>query len=82
MSRTQIHDRLSDIDERVVADAEADLDRLLSLEPSPEFAARVLARIKAPHAARGPLPRDGHARGAAAARELPRALRVLDQGRP
>jgi hypothetical protein len=53
MSRTRIKDRLSDIDERVVADAEADLDRLLSLEPSPEFAARVLARIKAPHAARG-----------------------------
>ena len=53
MSRTRIKDRLSDIDERVVADAEVDLDRLLSLEPSPEFAARVLARIKAPHAARG-----------------------------
>lgn len=53
MSRTPIKDRLSDIDERLVADAEADLDRLLSLEPSPEFAARVLARIKAPHAARG-----------------------------
>ena len=53
MSRTRIKDRLSDIDERVVADAEADLDRLLSVEPSPEFGARVLARIKAPHAARG-----------------------------
>jgi len=52
MSRTQIHDRLSDIDERVVADAEADLDRLLSLEPSPEFAAKVLARISAQHPAR------------------------------
>jgi hypothetical protein len=52
MSRTRIKDRLSDIDERVVADAEANLDRLLSVEPSPEFAARVLARIKAPHAAR------------------------------
>lgn len=53
MSRTRIKDRLSDIDERMVADAEADLGRLLSLEPSPEFAAKVLARINAPHAARG-----------------------------
>lgn len=53
MSGTRIKDRLSDIDERVVADAEADLDRLLALEPSPEFAAKVLARINAPHAARG-----------------------------
>ena len=53
MSGTRINDRLSDIDERAVADAEADLDRLLALEPSPEFAAKVLARINAPHAARG-----------------------------
>lgn len=53
MSGTRINDRLSDIDERVVADAEADLDRLLALEPSPEFAAKVLARINAPQAARG-----------------------------
>ena len=47
MSRIRIDDRLSEFDERVVAAAEADLDRLLSLEPSPEFAARVLARISA-----------------------------------
>jgi hypothetical protein len=53
MSGTRITDRLSDIDERVVAEAEAHLDRLLSLEPSPEFAAKVLARISAPHTARG-----------------------------
>ena len=53
MSGTRIKDRLSDIDERAVADAEADLDRLLALEPSPEFAAKVLARINAPQAARG-----------------------------
>jgi hypothetical protein len=38
---------LSEFDQRVVAAAEADLDRLLSLEPSPEFAAKVLARISA-----------------------------------
>ena len=53
MSRTRTHDRLSEIDERVVAAAEADLNRLLSIEPSPEFAARVRARISEPHAARG-----------------------------
>jgi hypothetical protein len=45
MSRTRINDRLSEFDERVVAAAEADLDRLLALDPSPDFAARVLARI-------------------------------------
>ena len=45
MSRTRIYDRLSEFDERVVAAAEADLGRLLALEPSPDFAARVLARI-------------------------------------
>lgn len=45
MSRTRINDRLSRFDERMVAAAEADLDRLLLLEPSPEFAAKVLARI-------------------------------------
>jgi hypothetical protein len=45
MSRTRIDDRLHEFDERMVAAAEADLDRLLSLEPSPEFAARVVARI-------------------------------------
>ena len=53
MSRTQIDDRLSEFDERVVAAAEADLDRLLSLEPSPEFAAKVLARISAEETGRG-----------------------------
>lgn len=53
MSRTRINDGLSEFDERVVAAAEADLDRLLALEPSPDFAARVLARISAGHAARG-----------------------------
>ena len=46
MSRTRINDRLSRFDERMVAAAEADLDRLLLLEPSPEFAAKVLARAK------------------------------------
>jgi hypothetical protein len=53
MSRTRINDRLSEFDERVVAAAEADLDRLLSLEPSPDFAAKVLARISAGHPAPG-----------------------------
>jgi len=53
MSRTRTHDRLSEIDERVVAAAEADLNRLLSIEPSPEFAAKVRARISEPRAARG-----------------------------
>ena len=52
MSRTRIDDRLSEFDERVVAAAEADLDRLLALEPSPEFAAKVLARIGAEHTGR------------------------------
>ena len=42
MSRTN---RLSDLDERAVAAAEADLTRLLSIEPSPEFVAKVRARI-------------------------------------
>jgi hypothetical protein len=44
---------LSEIDERVVAAAEADLNRLLSIEPSPEFAAKVRARISEPQATRG-----------------------------
>jgi len=43
---------LSQFDERMVAVAEADLDRLLSVEPSPEFAAKVLARISEPRADR------------------------------
>lgn len=44
MSRTE---QLTEFDERVVAEAEADLDRLLSIEPSPEFAAKVRVRIAA-----------------------------------
>ncbi len=36
---------MTELDERIVAEAEADLQRLLSIEPSPEFAARVRARI-------------------------------------
>jgi hypothetical protein len=44
MSRT---DQMNDFDERAVAAAEADLERLLSIEPSPEFAAKVRARIAA-----------------------------------
>ncbi len=51
MSRTE---RMTEFDERVVAAAEADLDRLLSIEPSPEFAAKVRARIAAE-----PPPRSG-----------------------
>jgi hypothetical protein len=53
MSRTRINDRLSEFDERRVAAAEADLDRLLSITPSPEFAAKVLARISTEHTGRG-----------------------------
>lgn len=52
MSRTRTNDRLSETDERVVAAAEADLDRLLSIEPSPEFAAKVRARIREPQKGR------------------------------
>lgn len=53
MSRTRTDDRLNEIDERVVAAAEADLNRLLSIEPSPEFAAKVRARISEPQTAGG-----------------------------
>lgn len=53
MSRTRTNDRLSEIEERVVAAAEADLNRLLAIEPSPEFAAKVRVRIREPQAARG-----------------------------
>jgi hypothetical protein len=42
MSRTE---PLTEQDERIVAAAEADLQRLLSIEPPPEFAARVRVRI-------------------------------------
>jgi hypothetical protein len=44
MSRT---DQMNDFDQRAVAAAEADLARLLSIEPSPEFAAKVRVRIAA-----------------------------------
>ena len=53
MSRTRTNDRLSEIDKRVVAAAETDLSRLLSIEPSPEFAAKVRARISDRGVARG-----------------------------
>src|SRR4029453_13133068 len=49
MSRTE---QMTEFDERVVAEAEAELDRLLSIEPSPEFAAKVRARIAAEPPAR------------------------------
>ena len=42
MSRTE---RMNDFDERAVSAAEADFERLLSVEPSPEFAAKVRARV-------------------------------------
>ena len=42
MSRTE---RMNDFDERAVSLAEADFERLLSVEPSPEFAAKVRARV-------------------------------------
>jgi hypothetical protein len=42
MSRTE---RLTELDERIVAAAEADLRQLLSIEPSPELTAKVRARI-------------------------------------
>ena len=44
MSRTE---RMTEIDERIVSAAEADLQQLLSIEPSPEFVARVHERIHA-----------------------------------
>ena len=47
MSGTPLDDRLSDVDARIVGAAEADLARLLSVEPSVEFAARARARIAA-----------------------------------
>jgi hypothetical protein len=43
MSRTE---QLTDQDERLVSAAEADLHQLLSIEPSPEFAARVRSRVR------------------------------------
>ena len=50
MSRTE---QMTEFDERAVAEAEADLERLLSIEPSPEFAAKVRARIAAEPAVAG-----------------------------
>lgn len=49
MSRTE---QMTEFDERVVAEAEADLERLLSIEPSPEFVAKIRARIAAEPPAR------------------------------
>lgn len=46
MSRTE---QLTERDERLVSSAEADLHQLLSIEPSPEFAARVRARVRESH---------------------------------
>lgn len=51
MSRTE---RMTEIDERIVSAAEADLLQLLSIEPSPEFAARVRFRIDNDRKARAP----------------------------
>src|SRR3982751_4679612 len=42
MSRTE---QMNDFDQRMVAAAEADLQQLLAIEPSPEFAARVRVRV-------------------------------------
>ena len=52
MSRTLLDERLSDVDARIVGAAEADLARLLSVEPSVEFAATARARIAAEGPAR------------------------------
>jgi hypothetical protein len=52
MSRTPLDDRLSDVDARIAGAAEADLARLLCVEPSVEFAARARARIAAEAPAR------------------------------
>jgi len=45
MSRTRFDNRLSDSDARLAAEVEAHLDRHLAIEPSPEFVAKVRARI-------------------------------------
>ena len=50
MSRTE---PLNDLDERLVTEAEADLERLFTIEPSPEFAATVRARIAEERTNRG-----------------------------
>jgi len=46
MSRTE---QLTAHDERLVSSAEVDLHQLLSIEPSPEFTARVRARVRESH---------------------------------
>jgi hypothetical protein len=46
MSRTE---QLTEYDERLVSAAEADLHHLLSIEPPPEFTARVRARVRENH---------------------------------
>ena len=54
MSCTPVDDdRLSNVDARIVGAAEMDLGRLLSVEPSVEFAAMVRARIATEAPARG-----------------------------
>jgi hypothetical protein len=50
MPRNEFDGGLNDLDARVVADAEADLERLLAVEPSSEFTAKVRARIEAERA--------------------------------
>ena len=46
MSRTE---QMTELEERLVAEAESDLQQLLAIEPSPEFAAKVRARIHERH---------------------------------
>jgi hypothetical protein len=84
MSRTE---QLSDFDERAVSAAEADLERLLSIQPSADFAAKVRARIAAEPAARSwRCGRFGLALAAASAVIVVLILRgvlsVQDDGRP
>jgi hypothetical protein len=52
MSRTRFEDRLSAEDEAAAEAAESDLNRLLSITPSPGFAANVRARISEARAER------------------------------
>ena len=46
MSRTE---PMTELEESLVAEAEADLQQLLSIEPSPDFAAKVRARVHERH---------------------------------
>jgi hypothetical protein len=78
---------MTEFDEREVSAAEADLERLLAIEPSPEFAAKVRGRIAAePPARRWMWGRLGLAVAAASAVLVVFALRgglsVPDNGRP